>query len=107
MIQSKFREAHTRNLIVSELCTNVLKALADDTRMSVVRQLMSGPKHAGELNQLGVEQSLLSHHLKVLKNAGLVEAKRDGKAMRYQLTPRVETRSNKILNLGCCRLTFE
>ena len=97
------------DLNIVESCADILKVLADDTRLAVVRQLMTGPKHVGELNEpLDVEQSLLSHHLKVLKDAGLVEAERDGKAVLYRLHPNVEARrSGKALNLGCCKLTFD
>jgi len=69
-------------------CASLLKMLADETRLAVVRQLMEGPKHVGEMNEtLGLEQSLLSHHLKILREAGLVTSKRDGKAVLYSLAP--------------------
>jgi ArsR family transcriptional regulator len=90
-------------------CAAMLKVLADETRLAVVEQLLAGPKHVGQINErLRVEQSLLSHHLKVLRDAGLVEAERDGKAVLYRLTPSVESaRKGKALNLGCCLISFE
>jgi len=90
-------------------CAGMLKVLADDTRLAVVRQLITGAKHVAELNEpLGVEQSLLSHHLKVLRNAGIVEAERDGKGVLYRLAPQIEVRrSVEAIDLGCCRLTFD
>lgn len=90
-------------------CAAMLKALADDTRLAVIRQLMDGPKHVGEMNEaLNVEQSLLSHHLKVLREAGVVEAQRDGKAVLYRLGPSVEARrQGRAIHLGCCMLSFE
>lgn len=89
-------------------CAEVLKALADETRLGVVEQLMSGPKHVGEMNELlKVEPTLLSHHLRVLRQAGIIEGRRDGKAMLYQLSSQVESkRREKTLELGCCRLDF-
>lgn len=89
-------------------CAEILKALADETRLAVVRQLMSGPKHVGQMNQqLGVEQTLLSHHLRVLRKADIVESQRDGKAVLYRLSPEVDSkRRGKVLELGCCRLDF-
>lgn len=91
-----------------ESCADLLKVLADETRLDVVRQLMGGPRHVGELNEsLELEQSLLSHHLRVLKEAGIVEAERDGKAVLYCLAPRVESRRRgRIIDLGCCQLHF-
>lgn len=68
---------------------------------------MEGPRHVGELNaELGLEQSLLSHHLKVLRDEGLVVATRDGKAVLYALAPGVHSDSARVLNLGCCSLAF-
>lgn len=90
-------------------CASLLKVLADETRLAVVQQLFDGPKHVAEINEgLQMEQSLLSHHLKVLREAGLVIAERDGKAVLYSLAPDVEvTRAGKAVNLGCCLLSFE
>ncbi len=90
-------------------CADLLKALADETRLAVIRQLMDGPKHVHQINEeLKVEQTLLSHHLKVLRDMGLVVAKRDGKAMLYRLAPQVETAKMRAgINLGCCVLSFE
>jgi len=96
-----------RNSQVS--CPSLLKVLADETRLAVVRQLMDGPKHVGELNAtLRLEQSLLSHHLKLLREAGLVISERDGKAVLYSLAPDCEcSSSGKAVNLGCCLISFE
>jgi ArsR family transcriptional regulator len=70
-------------------CANVLKVLADETRMAVVEMLMDRPRHVGEmLDELSVEQSLLSHHLRILRDAGFVVAHRDGKAVLYRLARR-------------------
>ncbi|MBS0204156.1 MAG: winged helix-turn-helix transcriptional regulator [Planctomycetes bacterium] len=90
-------------------CADRLKVLADETRLMVVRQLMNGPRHVGEINAvLNVESTLLSHHLKVLRDAGLVLARRDGRAVLYQLAPGVETvDAAGGVNLGCCILSFQ
>lgn len=71
--------------LLQSFCVRKLKVLADTTRLGVLEILMEGPRHVGELNAvLGVEQSLLSHHLKVLRKEGFVEAMRDGKAVLYR-----------------------
>jgi len=90
-------------------CASLLKVLADETRLSVVEQLLAGPKHVGEINEtLGVEQSLLSHHLKVLREAGLVTAERDGKQVLYSLAKTVQgSRQGRAINLGCCLISFD
>lgn len=89
-------------------CANKLRILSDPTRLSVLELLMAGSLHVGEINEkLQIEQSLLSHHLKVLREAGLVKAARDGKSVRYSLSERTGTsHSGKAINLGCCVLAF-
>ncbi|MFQ5490423.1 MAG: ArsR/SmtB family transcription factor [Phycisphaerae bacterium] len=90
-------------------CAALLKVLADETRLAVLRQLMKRSKHVGEINAtLGIEQTLLSHHLKVLREAGLVVTQRNGKAILYSLAPTIEDAgSGKAINLGCCLLSFK
>ncbi len=89
-------------------CAEVLKVLADETRLAVMRRLMQGPQRVGELNeQLHVEQTLLSHHLRVLRDAGLVSSRRIGKSVEYKISDRVESkRRGAVLELGCCKLDF-
>lgn len=90
-------------------CAERLKVLADRTRLDVLRQLLAGPRHVGEIHdELGTEPSLLSHHLRVLREAGLVECERDGKAVLYRLAPGVRKGSSKqAIDIGCCSLRFD
>ena len=91
----------------SQDCVAKLKTLADTTRLSILRLLMNGPCHVSELNLvLGLEQSLLSHHLKVLRDQGFVNATRDGKAVLYSLRPEVHHSEQQTLDLGCCEFSF-
>ena len=89
-------------------CAHSLKMLADGTRLSVLRQLIHGARRVGEMGEhLGISQSLLSHHLKVLRESGLVVARRAGKAVEYSLAPGVSADAREdALDLGCCRLSF-
>ncbi len=89
-------------------CAHKLKTLADSTRLAVLQLLMDQPLHVGEMNAvLGLDQSLLSHHLKVLREEGLVVATRDGKAVLYHLATGVQpTKAGRALDLGCCLLSF-
>lgn len=92
----------------ARFCAQKLKALSDPTRLAVLQLLLERPRHVGELNEvLDLDQSLLSHHLRTLRDAGLVEGIRDGKAVLYRLMPGVEgAAAGKELDLGCCRLSF-
>ncbi len=92
----------------STYCAQALKILADETRLAVMRQLLYRPKQVNELNaSMAVSQSLLSHHLKVLRDARLVIARRVGKAVLYELSPAIRrSTSEHVIDLGCCRLDF-
>ncbi|GAB4267173.1 MAG: hypothetical protein Kow0080_09040 [Candidatus Promineifilaceae bacterium] len=58
--------------------TAVFKALSDPNRLRIFAALMAGDTCNCELKeQLGLAPNLLSHHLKVLENAGLVTSRRD------------------------------
>ena len=64
----------------------VFKALADPTRRRVLQLLRRGPTGAGELAaHFVVSRPTMSAHFAVLREAGLVEAKKDGKAVVYRL----------------------
>jgi len=97
------------NTLPESSCVNRLKILADATRLAVVESLLDSPKHVGDLiDLLKVEQTLLSHHLKILRDAGLVESQRDGKSVLYRLVSDVEgTTSTRSINLGCCLISFD
>ncbi len=56
----------------------VLKALSDTNRLRIFAELMKGDTCNGELvTRLALPANLLSHHLKVLSEAGLVNTRRD------------------------------
>ena len=58
--------------------TAIFKALADPNRLRILDTLMRGVSCNGELNdQLGLPPNLLSHHLRVLRKAGLITSRRD------------------------------
>ncbi len=61
-----------------------LRALADATRLQVARLLVDGPFNVGEMQEvLDLGQSTLSHHLKVLTDAGLLACRREGRLSWY------------------------
>lgn len=63
-------------------------ALADPTRRAILARLRAGPLLVGELTALlGVSQPTTSKHLRVLREAGLVEARVEGPRRRYVLLP--------------------
>ncbi|HUY33102.1 MAG TPA: metalloregulator ArsR/SmtB family transcription factor [Pirellulales bacterium] len=91
-------------------CARLLKAVADPDRLKIVQCLRVGPKNVGEIAaELGEEIVNVSHHLGVLRNAGIALDERQGRFIIYRLHPDVfqsETKSGKAehLDFGCCRL---
>ncbi|QDY99427.1 winged helix-turn-helix transcriptional regulator [Nitratireductor mangrovi] len=66
---------------------DALAALGQETRLDVFRLLVrAGPEGvpAGDIaDRLGAVQNTMSAHLKVLAQAGLIAARRDGRSVRY------------------------
>lgn len=77
------RDASDQNAVA-----RVLKALADPIRMEVVQALAGGERCVCELTEtLGLAQSRLSFHLKVMRQAGLIRARQEGRWVYYRLEP--------------------
>ncbi|WP_454295012.1 ArsR/SmtB family transcription factor [Salana multivorans] len=63
--------------------------IAEPTRRAIVDRLRAGEHDVGTLvDELGISQSLASKHLRVLREAGVVEAEIAGKRRLYRLTAR-------------------
>ena len=74
--------------LAGEQARALLKALADPIRLRLVEVLASGECCVCELTaQLDLAQSKLSFHLKVLKDAGLLAARQQGRWTYYALRP--------------------
>ncbi|GLU30631.1 metalloregulator ArsR/SmtB family transcription factor [Trinickia caryophylli] len=67
-------------------CCGLLKAMAHEDRLLLLCQLTEGEHNVGQLEELvGIRQPSLSQHLGVLREEGLVNARRDGKYIYYSL----------------------
>jgi ArsR family transcriptional regulator, arsenate/arsenite/antimonite-responsive transcriptional repressor len=68
----------------------VLKALSDPTRREILRLLSGGERTAGELaSSFDMTKPSLSHHFAILKEADLIESRRDGQQIYYCLNTTV------------------
>jgi ArsR family transcriptional regulator len=66
----------------------VFHALSDETRLAIVERLRRGECCVCELmDQLEAAQSRLSFHLRVLREAGLIDVRREGRWAYYWLVP--------------------
>ena len=62
------------------------RALGDETRLRILEHLGSGERSVSDLMVLlDLGQSLMSHHLRILREAGLVIDRRDGRWIHYSI----------------------
>jgi DNA-binding transcriptional ArsR family regulator len=65
-----------------------LEVLAEPRRLQILDLLRDGEHPVGDLvNRLGISQPAVSKHLRVLKDAGLVEARTDAQRRLYRIRP--------------------
>jgi len=65
---------------------SVFKALADPTRRRVLILLRAGPRTAGQLaSEFAVSRPTMSAHFSILREAGLVISKKNGKTVTYSI----------------------
>jgi ArsR family transcriptional regulator len=92
-----------------ERCARMLKALADPERLRIIDCLRPGPRNVTEIaREIQDEVVNVSHHLGILRTAGLVLDHKQGRYVVYQLHPDVFDAKGGArkdhLDLGCCRL---
>jgi len=74
------------------------KALADDTRQKIMSLCCCRWLNVGEIvDAINVSQPTVSHHLSILRAAGLVDVRREGKQVYYTL-------NQSRMAAGCCSL---
>lgn len=79
-------QAATVDDVDPELPAEVFSALGDETRIKIIRLLQDGEMRVEDIAKaLDVPQSTLSHHLRVLRTAGLVRVNRRGRSSFYSL----------------------
>lgn len=65
----------------------VFKAFCDEKRLSILKELQGGEKCACVLiEQLGIAQSALSYHMKILVESGVVDSRQEGKWTHYSIS---------------------
>lgn len=96
-----------------EMCckeaAKMFKALGDEQRVCVLGMLIEGEKCACKLlEELKISQPTLSHHMKILCDAGIVESRKEGRWMHYHISENGAAKVHKLLegltagvNFGC------
>ena len=66
----------------------LLYLLSDPTRFQIVESLRGGESTVGDIvAQVGIQQSGVSRHLRILHDAGVVQMRADGQRRLYELRP--------------------
>jgi ArsR family transcriptional regulator len=74
---------------IDDIQAGLLRTLASAHRLRIIHRLGVGPCGVNELaRDLGLSQATASQHLAVMRAAGIVDAVRDGRAVRYELSDR-------------------
>lgn len=91
------QDAYQHPAIDSVTLPEVLHALSDPLRLSIVTALREGGARGwGEFDS-PVAASTLSHHMKVLRQAGLILTRREGTRCQVALRPEIEARFPGLL----------
>ena len=83
----------------------LLKALANPDRLLLLCELAQSERNVGELEQaLGIVQPTLSQQLAVLREARLVDTRRDGKHIYYRIASEQALAVMQVLHAQFCQL---
>ena len=92
-------------------CIAALRALVEETRLRILRLLFREPLNVNEISErLDVSQYNVSKHLRVMKEAGLLESQKLGKRHLYSVSSRIKkevAENNNVLDLGCCTFRLD
>ena len=111
-MQPPTRPARPRLLPILDTadCIPALRALAEETRVRIVGLLMDHRLEVGEISRrLGISTYNASKHLRILREAGLLEVEKDGRRHLCALKEAVRRRAREgmVLDLGCCTFQFD
>lgn len=91
-------------------CVSALKALGEDNRVRIVGLLMDTPLGVCEIaRRLGTTYYNVSKHLRILREAGLLDVEKHGRERLYVVPGRIRrSRAHaRVLELGCCSFRFD
>lgn len=73
----------------------MLAAVGEPTRLLILYRLAQGPHHVGALAEtIGIPMVNMSHHLGVMRQAGLLDDEKDGRRVVYRFHPDISLESN-------------
>ncbi len=85
----------------------IFKAFCDENRIKIIKSLRTGEKCACKLlEEINVTQPTLSHHMKILCEAGVVVGRKEGKWTHYSISEKGAEQAKECLE-QLTRLDFE
>lgn len=92
-------------------CIAALRALGEETRLRILRLLLQGESTVNDLaDALDLTQYNTSKHLRVLKDAALVDFEKKGQQRLYRIAENLHQhlkQNQNTLDLGCCLFRFD
>ena len=92
-------------------CIAALRALGEETRLRILRLLFKRPLSVNEIAaRLEASQYNVSKHLRIMREAGLLELDKQGKQRLYSVVPALKAQvsaNNNVLDLGCCTFRLD
>jgi DNA-binding transcriptional ArsR family regulator len=93
------------------VCIPALKALAEETRLRILRLLLKEQLSVNEISErLKVSPYNMSKHLRVMREAGLLEIEKHGQQRLYRVAAKLKSQmsaNQEILDLGCCTFRLD
>lgn len=90
--------------------SQALKSISDVNRIRILQILSTGEYCVTDLvERLQIDQPKVSHHLAILRVAGVIRSRRDGRHINYSLKPSVhhsKGQQNEVFDLGCLSVSF-
>ena len=87
-------------------CISALRALGEETRLRLLRLVFDKPLSVNEISErLGVTQYNVSKHLRIMREAGLLETEKNGQQRLYGVAANLKSQlaaNGNVLDLGCC-----
>jgi len=89
----------TKSVLRLSQIVEFLKIISEENRLKILCLLRENKKCVCDIGQeLNLAQNLTSHHLKVLKDFGLVSSKQEGLKVIYSINKKVMKKYSKLLN---------
>jgi ArsR family transcriptional regulator len=85
-------------------CAERLFGVADKDRLLIVQLLRNGPRNVSQIGEeLPLDMKMVSYHLGIMEESGIVERNKRGRFVIYRLHPDVSA-DPSCLDFGCCKL---